>query len=350
VSHVVCESAAKPGIRDVVLQDALQQVLDGHRGPRRRIVSLNREPSPYRSSCTLEQLSVRLDGGEALALIFKDLGPDALSEDARRIRPGLIYNARREIDVYRHVLTVAPPGPPCCHGAVVDDAASRYWLFLERVAGRELYQVGDIGVWQDVARWLASLHARFADVPLLDNESCTHHLLRHDEALFRLWHGRALSFLEQNSGGDTSACRHIIEWLSTSYDRVIRRLLTLPSTFIHGECYASNVLVQTGDELRVCPVDWEMAAIGPGLMDLAALTAGWKGEQRTTIALAYYDALLATETGWRPPVQEFLGALDCCRLQAALQWLGWAVNWAPPIEHRHDWLGDVSHVIAGLRL
>jgi thiamine kinase-like enzyme len=26
---------------------------------------------------------------------------------------------------------------------------------------------------------------------------------------------------------------------------------------------------------RVCPVDWEMAAVGPGLIDLAALTAGW---------------------------------------------------------------------------
>jgi aminoglycoside phosphotransferase (APT) family kinase protein len=119
---------------------------------------------------------------------------------------------------------------------------------------------------------------------------------------------------------------------------------------IHGEFYASNVLVQTGEEKRVCAVDWEMAAFGPGLTDLAALTAGsWTDGQRTAIALAYHDALSSTDTSWRPSVQEFLDALDCCRLQAALQWLGWASNWTPPPEHRHDWLGDVLQVISRLR-
>ena len=34
-------------------------------------------------------------------------------------------------------------------------------------------------------------------------------------------------------------------------------------TFIHGEFYASNVLVNiTGGKLRVCPVDWELAGWG----------------------------------------------------------------------------------------
>ena len=51
------------------------------------------------------------------------------------------------------------------------------------------------------------------------------------------------------------------------------RLLALPVGFIHGELYPSNVLVgeRTG---RICAVDWEMAGIGPLLLDLAALTSG----------------------------------------------------------------------------
>ena len=43
------------------------------------------------------------------------------------------------------------------------------------------------------------------------------------------------------------------------------RLVRLPRTLIHGELYPSNVIVGRGHHReRVCPVDWEMAALGPG--------------------------------------------------------------------------------------
>jgi Phosphotransferase enzyme family len=74
-----------------------------------------------------------------------------------------------------------------------------------------------------------------------------------------------------------------IEKLFGNYDRVVERLLEFPVTFLHGEFYASNVLVvcEEGEGWRVCPVDWEMAAVGPGLIDLAALTAGrWTADER----------------------------------------------------------------------
>jgi len=316
-----------------------------------RILCVEREASPLSASCRLEQLRVRFEGGETLNLLFKDLGPEGLTEEARRIRPQFMYDPHREIEVYRDLLPTAPSGPPFCYGCSVDDQAGRYWLFLERVAGRELYQVGDLALWQEVARWLALLHLRFTGLPQLDEQPSTRYLLKYDEGFYRLWCERAVRLLRQDGRDRTPAGRQVVEWLSESHERVIGRLLALPSTLIHGEFYASNVLVQTGDELRICPVDWEMAAIGPGLMDLAALTAGsWTDEQRTTIALAYYDLLAAAETSWRPLLPEFLTALDCCRLQAALQWLGWAPEWTPPVEHRHDWLSDVSRVIARVRV
>ena len=47
-------------------------------------------------------------------------------------------------------------------GAVCDPPAGRHWLFLERVEGKELYQVGDFARLAEAARWLARFHARHA--------------------------------------------------------------------------------------------------------------------------------------------------------------------------------------------
>ena len=122
---------------------------------------------------------------------------------------------------------------------------------------------------------------------------------------------------------------------------MVDRLITLPRTLIHGEFYASNILVhKAGDTLRVCPVDWEMAALGPGLIDLAALTAGkWTDPERDALALAYREALQAN--GSKVSGQDdFLTALDCCRLHLAVRWLGWSREWSPPPEHAQDWLRE----------
>jgi hypothetical protein len=60
-------------------------------------------------------------------------------------------------------------------------------------------------------------------------------------------------------------------------------------------------------------------------MDLAALISGrWSDRERNAIVAAY------------PGVDD--GNLLACRLQVAVQWLGWAPQWRPPKEHEHDWL------------
>ena len=121
----------------------------------------------------------------------------------------------------------------------------------------------------------------------------------------------------------------------------MERLLALPATVIHGEFFASNVMVdESGGRLRVCPVDWEMAAIGPGRVDLAGLTSGgWTQEEKDAMARAYYDALPAgspAKADW----QGFLEDLEYCRLAQAVQWLGWSPLWEPPPEHAQDWLKE----------
>jgi hypothetical protein len=237
-------------------------------------------------------------------------------------------------------------GTAVCYGVVVDPQAQRYWLFLERVTGRELYQVGEIGVWQEAARWLAVLHSRFGGKSGL----AATRLLRHDRGYHRLWMQRALEFARQPGPRYLADERHRLEWLAGRYEKVVEYLAALPTTFIHGEFYASNILVaERGDRLRVCPVDWEMAAVGPGMLDLAALTAGaWSRAEREVIALAYQENLPGRQR-WSGR-EDFLAELDFCQLHLAVQWLGWSQQWAPPSAHAHSWLSEALRLAEKLRL
>jgi thiamine kinase-like enzyme len=120
----------------------------------------------------------------------------------------------------------------------------------------------------------------------------------------------------------------------------------LPAGFLHGEFYASNVIVSGSDgDFGICAVDWEMAAVGPTFLDLAALASGW--EERDVVALteAYNSALTDSL-----PEDEFERAFDCARLHLAVQWLGWAREWTPPDEHAQSWLGEAVRMSSKLGL
>ncbi len=214
----------------------------------------------------------------------------------------------------------------------------------------KLRHVGEFTAWQQAARWLAALHTRFdmATNPLTEVQ--TAHLLRYDHSFYRLWIQRAQEFVRGAGPALPASASSSINWLAERYDQVVERLVMLPSSLIHGEFFASNVLVQeTPAGQRICAVDWEMAAIGPGLVDLAALTSGtWTEHQKTAMEMAmemaYYDALTPS-AGWPPERAEFLQALDYCHLHLAVQWLGWSTNWSPPSDEAWDWLGEAIRLM-----
>lgn len=322
------------------LHAALESALSRHYGLPRRITRMERQPSAYGSSLVLEELAVVLEDGTKLELIFKAHGPRALLEGARRTRPPFLYEPLREIKTYQAILAPEGLGTATCYGTVADKRATRYGLFLERVPGVELWQVGEVAVWQHVARWLAAMHTGFAERTVELARAAP--LLRYDGDFYRLWPDRVLAFVERGSLSLPRAARLRVTWVAERYDRVVERLLALPVTVIHGEFYASNVLVQeTANGIRVCPVDWEMAGLGPGLIDLAALTAGkWTDLEREALALAYRAAMPSESTRQLPP-EAFLSALDACHLHLAMQWLGWSPTWSPPSVHAQDWLGTV---------
>jgi thiamine kinase-like enzyme len=169
----------------------------------------------------------------------------------------------------------------------------------------------------------------------------------YDRDLYRTWITRAIRRLSSSNAPTRAPAVLVLSRLERRYDVVIERLMALPPTFVHGDFYPSNVLlVEDAGSGRVAPVDWEMASIGPGLLDLAALIAGtWSEEQKRELARAYHSALSYGE-----PFEYFLETLDYCRLHVAVQWLGWAAGWSPPAEHLYDWLEEALRLSTRLGL
>ena len=120
-----------------------------------RIVDLDTRPLPYASSFAIEEATVRFDDGSILELVCKDTGEAAMLPEARRIKPRFLHHPLREIATYERILAPFAAGAPRFYGSVVDRRRGRYWLFLERVRGVPLTEVGDFAVWRQVSGWLA---------------------------------------------------------------------------------------------------------------------------------------------------------------------------------------------------
>ena len=108
---------------------------------------------------------------------------------------------------------------------------------------------------------------------------------------------------------------------------------------VHGEFYASNVIVRDGAAAeKICAIDWEVAGIGPGALDLAALTAGeWNDAEKLRFVAAYRGGLNSSRA---PSVVELLEAVELCQLHLSVQMLGWAEEWSPPEKHAQNWLRE----------
>lgn len=286
-------------------------------------------PSAYATSHPVADVVVRTGDGREVTLLHKDVATFLPGADAAK--PSFLRDARREPLVYRELLSRVDVGAPRLIGT------GDGWLLLEKVQGVELYQVGDLDVWRTVAGDVAAMHGVLGAALEPAGAVRSLRLVRHDAPAIDRWMARAHAAL---SG---SAWQRWSSALGARYGQVRDRILSLPQTIIHGELYASNVLVSgfTAPVERVCPIDWEVAAVGPGLFDLAALVAGrWSDHERRTITAGYLDVspLLDPDD------------LEVCRLHLAVQWLGWSSGWVAPPEHAHDWLTEARELSERLGL
>ena len=313
--------------------DALERALAA--GGLGEIEVVHRRPSEYRTSFPIEELEVERLGPGRATIVCKRPDWDELDATAQLAKPRFLHDPEREACVYERLLPRGPAGPPRYLGAALE--GGRSWLFIESIEGRNLFQVGELGLWEEAARWLARFHAAFAGDPRHLLRRCP--LVERDADFYRGWISRALEFSREPEGPSPAA----VEWLSERHEPVVEALRALPQTIVHGEFYASNVLVDDRAAVpRVAPVDWELAGTGPGVLDLAALVSGWPAADREAMREAYANAC----GGLLDPRD-----LELARLQVAIQWLGWAPPaWRPPASQCHDWEAEAVAIAEGLGL
>jgi aminoglycoside phosphotransferase (APT) family kinase protein len=283
-------------------------------------------PSPYASSHLLVDVAVS-SGMAVTHFVLKDTGN--LSRAARASRPYGITSSDRESNIYETVLR-GIDGPPSYFGALRQ--AHRHWLLLERIRGRELTKIGDRRIWRLAARWLGRLHGRETEVP--DGG------ISRGEGYFRSTLARALPAVHMAEAGLG------LQRVVNAWNPVVELLLAVPISLVHGDAFPANVVV--GPQDRVCFVDWELAGKGPGLLDLAALTAGSWTESERDGMLNAYAAGVRDMRGHLPA--DLRRHLLACRILVAVEMIGAMRNWEPPSHQYWDWPRELGKLAAEFAL
>ncbi|HEX7090108.1 MAG TPA: phosphotransferase [Longimicrobiales bacterium] len=278
------------------------------------VVVLDRQPNERASTFLSEFVSCRLPDGRRLELFCK------YGEDGIDGRYGHRGDAAYEAGVYRCLRRAGWSGVPVFHGAFADPAGGRTWLVLERLrAGRVQEQEDPARAMRAAAAWIGRLHAA-SPVPRAAAGGVR--LIRHTRAYYEGWIRRTIAFAAPL---DT---RH--RWLPELGRRagtLIAPLLEAPRVFIHGEFYPHNLLFR-GD--AVFAVDWQSAALGAGVLDLAALTERWPAD---VVAACEREYCRARWPDGAPA--SFAPALEAARLHWLFRWLGDRPEWT--LAERSRW-------------
>jgi hypothetical protein len=289
------------------------------------IVSVHRTPSPYATVFLSEVVSVELASGERVSIFVKHLGEEQRSHPDKRVR-------EREVRVYGELLGDRDLPVPRFLGSGWNDATGRRELFLEYIDGWNLKYQG-LRYWYTAARHLAQLHLAFArrGDRLLGRDF----LLRLDRDYLFAWAGRALAAVSSLSAELASRLQRTVDELSVAVDLLAEQ----PPTLVHNDLAPKNVIADTSASPdRTCIVDWEMAGVGCGLIDLAHLIYGLPPREAERMFDLYSEEL--TGTGLMPSHGEGKRLLASCQLQGTLYRLAHADVWRLPLERVGEWITD----------
>lgn len=250
-------------------------------------------------------LDVELESGAELALFVKDLNSCPDFKDDRRERH------ERELFMYRDVLSSAELGTARFYGY------SGGLLVLEFVDGMPV-RYCDIPHWLDAARWLGRMQAVFA--PRAGELRASGRLAVYDSSFYRSAYGRARGSVSEFS----SSLAERLDRALGNWDAAAEAMAGAPSTLVHSAYRPAEILtVGPPGGARICPVDWELAAVGSTLFDIAMLTDGFEGEELERFLEVHREA--AAEHGWDVPTgAEARFVLDCHRIHKHLTLLAHA--------------------------
>jgi aminoglycoside phosphotransferase (APT) family kinase protein len=311
---------------DADLRRALERLLQRAAGAPVTISGLRRRPSPFATLFPAEVLSVVLAGGAEISLFVKHLGPERADHPDKQSRD-------REKRVYEELLGDEGLPVPRYYGSRPNEATGRLELFLEYVADWDLrYQ--SLDHWFTAARRLARLHAHFAG--RAGKLSACDFLLRFDARYLHGWAGRALAVVGEQSADLAAELARVVG----QYGRVCEALARQPLTLVHNDPAPKNVLAdRSQDPARVCFVDWEMAGVGCGLMDLVHLKYGLDPADDATMCSAYCTELAGTGLLPRGP-RDLSSLFAACEVHQTVYRLAFSKAWRLPPARVARWVAE----------
>jgi aminoglycoside phosphotransferase (APT) family kinase protein len=274
-------------------------------------------PAPRSTSYALRRLVLDLADGRTLDVFLKDFDVSPHPPDVA------LWRGARERYVYEEILADRDLGTPEVYGVVWDDQSSRHWLLLEFVQGRTLRE-RPVADWIAAAGWLGRLHGNIAGHEAEIARPGI--LVIYDEAYF---HGIAERALKAVASRSDSLQRRLRAALR-GYGAMIEKFCAGQPTLVHGSYRPKNVLVETcSAPVRVCPIDWELAAIGPRLHDLACMANEVEYFRIKLLCEAYAEG--ATAAGLAVTgTDEMLEDLGPLRFHRVLRSLARSAEWAYP--------------------
>lgn len=279
-------------------------------------MSLRLETSDYSTSYVTQIVWAKLEGGSQRGFFLKDLGNSTRHKDEPQMR------REREVMVYERILQGSGLGTPEYHGAVLDDDGGASWLLLELVEGTPVKYL-DFEYWVASAAWLGRLQ-RYAHARLRAPGG-TETLIRHNPEYFFSKAEGALETVSTISGSLRRRLAPIVE----RYESAVRAMTQYPATLVHGAFRPQNILIGMNPP-RVCPVDWELSALGSPLYDLGFFSDGFAGEELERILNAYRDE--AREQGMeRVADEEMVYLMACFRMHRFLNWLSQGLEREYPV-------------------
>jgi hypothetical protein len=316
------------------LRACLDDIVARHFGEARgRVAQIQRKRSEFSSFYAADVITVRLSSGKEFKLFLKDFGSYHHPKDTMKDR------REREVVVYRDLLAGADLDTARFYGSLWDETQSRFWLLLEFVEGVPVSHLA-FEDWVSPAGWLGRMYGYFVKHPELWADCDV--LVRHDAMFFQSTAEEALRSVSEFS--PTLGRR--LEPIVHRYDKAIAVMTSQPQTFVHGTYRPAQIITdKTRLPPRICPVDFEKAAVGASLYDLTFIVDGFDQPRLHRLFEAY--RIEAARSGIRvPDNQQMQYVVDCFRLHRIMNWLAVSLarNYGAEVIHK---LMGMAEEVAG---
>jgi Phosphotransferase enzyme family len=301
-----------------------------------RIQSIERKRSEFSSFYASDIITVGLSSGDTFKVFLKDFGTFHHPKDTMKER------REREVIVYRDILPGSDLATAQYYGLIRDETSRRFWLLLEFVEGLPIGHL-EFEDWVPAAGWLGRMYGYFSRHPRLW-ENCDA-LTRHDERFFQSIAQEALRAVSEYS----AELGRRLDPIVSQYDKAVAVMLDQPPTLVHGTYRPAQIILNKDHQpMRVCPVDFEKAAIGASLYDLTFLVDGFDPPRLKQLFDAYRTE--AQRSGVSVPDDEQMKRIvDCFRLHRVVNWLALSIARKYEAKTIHKLIG-MAEDLAGLVL